>query len=263
MGGGLTGCATAYACAAAGLRPVVLEAGRIGWGSAGRSAGLLLSDPGVAFRGHRQGTRAPRGETHLRGLPQGVRRRGLRRCVASTSAATSRAVTMCSWGFATERRTFNASATRARTPGSTRNGSPAQSARTSMALDAVGAIKPGPGFTLDPYRACLGLASAARSRGGTLFERSPGQKGACGPEAGRRDRGWRRDPRRQGDRDDGHRDGRVQAASPPLQDARDVPRADRAAALVDAEAAGRRRPDHSRHGIAAAPHPPDEGLGVC
>ena len=32
------------------MRPFVLEADRIGWGSAGRSAGLLLSDPGVAFR---------------------------------------------------------------------------------------------------------------------------------------------------------------------------------------------------------------------
>ncbi|MGH6692178.1 MAG: FAD-dependent oxidoreductase, partial [Gammaproteobacteria bacterium] len=50
VGGGLTGCATAHACAAAGMRPLVLEAHRIGWGSAGRSAGLLLSDPGVAFR---------------------------------------------------------------------------------------------------------------------------------------------------------------------------------------------------------------------
>ena len=27
-------------------------------------------------------------------------------------------------------------------------------------------------FTLDPYRACLGLAAAAKSRGGTFFERS-------------------------------------------------------------------------------------------
>src|SRR6185503_11498383 len=50
VGGGLTGCATAYACAAAGMRPLLIEADRLGWGSAGRSAGLLLSDPGVSFR---------------------------------------------------------------------------------------------------------------------------------------------------------------------------------------------------------------------
>ena len=50
VGGGLTGCATAYACAAAGMRPLVIEADRLGLGSAGRSAGLLLPDPGVVFR---------------------------------------------------------------------------------------------------------------------------------------------------------------------------------------------------------------------
>src|SRR5688572_33419683 len=50
VGGGLTGCATAYACAAAGMRPLVIEADRLGLGSAGRSAGLLLPDPGVLFR---------------------------------------------------------------------------------------------------------------------------------------------------------------------------------------------------------------------
>ena len=50
VGGGLTGCATAFACAAAGLRPLVIEGDRIGFGSAGRSAGLLLPDPGVSFR---------------------------------------------------------------------------------------------------------------------------------------------------------------------------------------------------------------------
>jgi glycine/D-amino acid oxidase-like deaminating enzyme len=49
-------------------------------------------------------------------------------------------------------------------------------ATSLLALDAVGAIKPGSGFSLDPYRACLGLASAAKSRGAILFERSPATK---------------------------------------------------------------------------------------
>src|SRR5919109_1625560 len=50
VGAGLTGCATAYACAMAGLRPVVVEASRVGQGSSGRAAGLLLPDPGPSFR---------------------------------------------------------------------------------------------------------------------------------------------------------------------------------------------------------------------
>ena len=50
VGGGLTGCATAQACAAAGLKVVLIERDRVGQGSSGRSPGLLLSDPGPAFR---------------------------------------------------------------------------------------------------------------------------------------------------------------------------------------------------------------------
>src|SRR5258706_11729771 len=50
VGGGITGCATAHACAVAGIKAIVMEADRVGHGSAGRSAGLLLPDPGPAFR---------------------------------------------------------------------------------------------------------------------------------------------------------------------------------------------------------------------
>src|SRR5687768_3896942 len=50
VGGGLTGCAVAYACAMAGLETVLLESDRIGYGSAGRSAGLLTPEPGPSFR---------------------------------------------------------------------------------------------------------------------------------------------------------------------------------------------------------------------
>ena len=50
VGGGITGCATAYACALAGIKAIVVDADRVGQGSAGRSAGLLLPEPGPAFR---------------------------------------------------------------------------------------------------------------------------------------------------------------------------------------------------------------------
>ncbi len=49
VGGGLTGCATAYACAAAGVKVVLVEAARIGRGSTGSSAGWIADDPGVSF----------------------------------------------------------------------------------------------------------------------------------------------------------------------------------------------------------------------
>ena len=62
VGGGLTGCATAQALAAAGRKPLLLEAARIGQGSGGRSTGLLLSEPGVPFRDlvQRHGLRSTR-----------------------------------------------------------------------------------------------------------------------------------------------------------------------------------------------------------
>ena len=62
IGGGLTGCATAYACAVAGLKPILIEADRIGQGSAGRGAGLLLPEPGPSFRdvSERHGLRTSR-----------------------------------------------------------------------------------------------------------------------------------------------------------------------------------------------------------
>src|SRR5947207_15553017 len=50
VGGGLTGCATAHACAVSGLKTMLVEAERIGHGSSGRSAGLLLPDPGPSFK---------------------------------------------------------------------------------------------------------------------------------------------------------------------------------------------------------------------
>src|SRR5919197_5678376 len=49
IGGGLTGCATAYALAAAGIKAVLLEADSIGCGSTARAAGWISDDPGVPF----------------------------------------------------------------------------------------------------------------------------------------------------------------------------------------------------------------------
>src|SRR5262249_22091236 len=49
VGGGLTGCATAYALAAGGARTVLLERDRIGRGATAYSSGWISDDPGVPF----------------------------------------------------------------------------------------------------------------------------------------------------------------------------------------------------------------------
>src|SRR5262249_51294566 len=49
VGGGLTGCATAYAFAAAGVKPILLEGDQIGRGATASAAGWVAGHPGVLF----------------------------------------------------------------------------------------------------------------------------------------------------------------------------------------------------------------------
>ena len=49
VGGGFTGCATAYALAASGIKAVLVEGNQIGHGSTGAAAGWIAEDPGVSF----------------------------------------------------------------------------------------------------------------------------------------------------------------------------------------------------------------------
>jgi glycine/D-amino acid oxidase-like deaminating enzyme len=175
VGGGLTGCATAFACAAAGMRPLVIEADRLGVGSAGRSAGLLLPDPGVSFRDivSAHGLRAARKvfEGYRKAASDGaatLRRLNIR-CDLLSCDDVLVAIRDGEKEFRREREAREAAGLEAR-------GITGQSARTRLALDPVGAMKLGSGVSFDPYRACLGLASAARSRRATFFERSPVKK---------------------------------------------------------------------------------------
>src|SRR6185295_11997045 len=50
VGAGLTGCATAYAFAAAGLKVALLDAARVGRGSSGSALGWIADTPGVSFQ---------------------------------------------------------------------------------------------------------------------------------------------------------------------------------------------------------------------
>lgn len=172
VGAGLTGCATAYACAAAGLRPLVIEADRLGMGSAGRSAGLLLPDPGVSFRDivGAHGLRA------ARKVFEGYRK------AAADGAATLRRLNIhcdllpCDDVLVAVRdgeKDFRRERDAREVAGLDARAITGQSLRSMLALDTVGAMKLGSGVSFDPYRASLGLASAARSRRAMFFERSP------------------------------------------------------------------------------------------
>ena len=91
VGAGLTGCATAVACALAGMKPIVIEADRVGL-VAGRAAGLLLPDPGPSFRDIAKRARPARGQDSS--SDRGGGRRSTRRLSCGGSrfrAASSRA----------------------------------------------------------------------------------------------------------------------------------------------------------------------------
>jgi glycine/D-amino acid oxidase-like deaminating enzyme len=171
IGGGLTGCATAYACAAAGFKPVVIEAERLGQGGSGRDTGLLLPEPGPSFRdmNERHGLRT------ARRIFESWRRTSLDAAALIRRLGISCGLEPCDHIAVASR--DDGKALRREYEVRTAAGldahwlTPAQ-VRKATALEASGAVKLGACFTLDPYRACLGLASAAKSRGTTFFERS-------------------------------------------------------------------------------------------
>ena len=171
IGGGLTGCATAYACAVAGLKPIVIETHRIGQGSAGRGAGLLLPEPGPSFRDvtEKHGLRTARRvfESWRRASQDAAAliRRLKIQCGLDACDHISVASRDDSKSLRREFEVRNAAGL---------DGQWLSSAivRKVTTLEASGGMRLGACFRLDPHRVCLGLAAAAKSRGGTFFERS-------------------------------------------------------------------------------------------
>jgi glycine/D-amino acid oxidase-like deaminating enzyme len=173
IGAGLTGIATAYACAMAGLKATVLEATRIGAGSAGRSAGLLLPEPSQSFRAVQEahGLRAARTvfESWRRASLDAAAL--LRRQSIQCALEPLESVTI-SQEEKSLRREFDAREAagldgRWQTP---------KPLRSSLQLDAAAGIRLADASGLDPYRACVGLSVAARKRGVKFAEQTPARK---------------------------------------------------------------------------------------
>ena len=171
VGAGLTGCATAYACAMAGLKPIVVDAGRVGQGSAGRSGGLLLPEPGPSFRdvAAAHGLRAARrvfetwgkGATEAAALLRRLKIPGIEELENLIVAARG-----------DEKALQREQAARAEAGLDARTLTQKQ-VRQATALDAAAGVRLRDALAVDPYRACVGLATAAARRGAVFFERSP------------------------------------------------------------------------------------------
>jgi glycine/D-amino acid oxidase-like deaminating enzyme len=173
IGAGLTGAACALTFTAAGVKTVVLEAGRIGAGATAGSPGLVREDFDTPF----VETAATYGLRTTRTLWQGMRRASrdlaaaLRRHQVRCDLRAMDLLHLCGRddeSIARLRREYEAR----RKAGFDHSWLTASQAEDATGVAAGGAIRTR-GFALDPYRACLGLAAAAAARGAAVFERSP------------------------------------------------------------------------------------------
>jgi len=172
IGGGLTGCLTAYAFSVAGIKPILLEADGIGQGSTAQATGWIAPDPGVFFVRLEQSV----GRRRARAAWQAWRRGALdftallRRLDVHSSLEPH--------GAALVARTADDAARLKRERTSRQDAGlevallNARAIRSDLGLDAVAALRTREGATVDPYRACVAIAAAAVARGSRLFERS-------------------------------------------------------------------------------------------
>lgn len=172
IGGGLTGCLTAYGLAAAGLRPILIEADRIGRSGTSTTAGWLGLDPDVTFTtvDKALGRRASRHAWHAwrrAALDFAALIRRLRiRCYLEPQRALTVAMTSEQSARLAKDLKLRREASIESIPLNRR------AIIAEAALDAASGLRVNDGGTLDPYRACIGVAAAAHQRGARLFERT-------------------------------------------------------------------------------------------
>ena len=173
VGGGLTGLATAYACAVAGLETMVIEGDRLGCGAAGRSAGLLLPEPGPEFRDLVQA----HGLRWARTVFETWRRASLDAAALLRRLSIQCALTpVDTVTIAADEKSFRREYDARTAAGIDARWLTSKQVGGSLLVDAASAARMGDAFGLDPFRACIGLASAARKRGVTFAERTPVRK---------------------------------------------------------------------------------------
>ncbi|HSL23791.1 MAG TPA: FAD-dependent oxidoreductase [Vicinamibacterales bacterium] len=174
VGGGLVGCAAAFAFASAGVRTVMIEQARIASGSTAGSSGLMRPDPAASFReaAGRYGLR------DARALWQATRRSGLdfaaalRRLAIRADVAAADALTIARGSRDAERplrREYDAQ----RDAGLEVAWLGAVPIARESGVDrGVAGMRTRDGAQIDPYKAALGLAAAASRRGAQIFERT-------------------------------------------------------------------------------------------
>jgi glycine/D-amino acid oxidase-like deaminating enzyme len=172
IGAGLTGCAIAHASAAAGFDTLLLEASRVGHGSTSRSGGFLSIEPGPSFRD----VVAAHGLKNARRVFDAWRRGAidgaalLRRLRINCQLTPREALVMARGDEERDlRREFEAR----RDAGLDVSWQTEKQFSARMKLEGASGMKMREGATLDPFKACLGLAAAAVRAGAECCEQSP------------------------------------------------------------------------------------------
>jgi glycine/D-amino acid oxidase-like deaminating enzyme len=172
VGGGLTGCACAAAFTAAGVKVILLEADRIGAGATAASAGLLRQD----LDGSLQASVAEHGLKTARHVWQGFRRASLDfaaalRRIGIRSDLAPQDLLYFSRDDAESARRLQREYKARRDAGLECSWLSARGISHEAGIIANGGIRT-KGEALDPYRACIGLAAAAASKGARIHERT-------------------------------------------------------------------------------------------
>lgn len=172
IGAGLTGCSTAYALTAAGIRLVVIEADRIGLIGAGRSPGVASGEPTIAFRElqGQHGRRAARAmfdasRRAVLDLGATVRRLAIRADFTALDALRAAVPD-------TSQKELTREAADRRDAGLDASWVKGDALRRLSLVDASAATRLRSWAHVDPYRLTMGFARAAMARGATFFERS-------------------------------------------------------------------------------------------
>ena len=168
----MTGCACAASFASSGIDVVLVEGERIGAGATAASAGLVRQDLDASFRE----SASLHGLRTARHVWQGFRRAALdfgaaiRRLGIRADLAPQDLLYLTRDGAEATRRIQREYQAR-RDAGVEASWLNARALAAEAGLTAGGAIRT-KGDVLDPYRACIGLAAAAASRGATIYERT-------------------------------------------------------------------------------------------
>lgn len=183
VGGGLTGCATAYACAAAGVKVVLIEAEQIGRASSASAFGWIADAPAGGFHAleQRLGVRSARRAWQAwrraaLDFASLLRRLEVRCALEPRQSLTIARTADQAMAVKREVKTRKAAGLEAVLASG-------RQVQPETGTDTTAAIRTRESATLDPYRAVLGLAMAAVDRGAVVFERSPVTRIRTGPKA--------------------------------------------------------------------------------